>query len=192
MLSVPTCHRTRHARGSDRARRVVHGLGAAAEPGNSSEATASWVARRRRGLVPLISWVVTPPPLFCRIRSLRGARRPGRHGNRCARLTSILAPPQAAEHAAGARHVSIANPRSEPFHRRQAGRARPKAKRAPTRSRPCGRGAVPTDLDVLRCLARAIETARPPRGYTDDQVSSLRVRSRVPPSFQTLLPVSSS
>ena len=30
-------------------------------PGNSSEATAAWVARRRRGLVPLISWVVTPP-----------------------------------------------------------------------------------------------------------------------------------
>ena len=41
--------------------------------------------------------------------SLRGARRPGRHGNRCARLTSILTPPQATEHAAGARHVSIAN-----------------------------------------------------------------------------------
>ena len=46
--------------------------------------------------------------------------------------------------------------------------ARSRAKRAPANSSPRGRGAVPADLDVLWCLARAIETPRPPQQCVDD------------------------
>eukprot|EP00964_Phaeocystis_antarctica_P039580 scaffold22646_cov68-Phaeocystis_antarctica.AAC.1 len=40
--------------------------------------------------------------------------------------------------------------------------------RSGANSSPRGRGAVPADLDVLWCLARAIEAARPSQQCVDD------------------------
>ena len=62
----------------------------------------------------------------------------------------------------------------QPFSRARVGHARSRAKRAPAKSSPRDRGAVPADLDVLWCLARATEATRPPRRCMDDQASSLQ------------------
>ena len=50
-----------------------------------------------------------------RIATLRGTCRPVLHGPRCARPVSILCLSDAAEHAGGARHTSIADPSRSPF-----------------------------------------------------------------------------
>jgi hypothetical protein len=64
----------------------------------------------------------------------------------------------------GASHVSFVDPRRSPFRAPgRASHARSRAKRAPANSSPRVRGAVSADLDVLWCLARAIEAARPPQ-----------------------------
>ena len=76
--------------------------------------------------------------------------------------------------------------RQKPFSRARVGHARSRAKRAPAKSSPRDRGAVPADLDVLWCLARAIEAARLPRGCVDDQASSLQR-----PNFQNFVSTNS-
>ena len=98
-----------------------------------------------------------------------GTCRPGLHGPRCARLTSILGLFGAVEHACGASRMSFVDPRRSPvralglaMHARSRESA-PRAKRAPSNSSPRVQGAVPADLDVLWCLVRAIEAARPRR-----------------------------
>jgi len=63
-----------------------------------------------------------------RIATLRGTRRPGLDGPRCARLASILGLSGAVEHAGGASRVSIADPSRSRF------RALRLSMRAPERS----------------------------------------------------------
>ena len=67
--------------------------------------------------------------------------------------------------------------RQKTFSRARVGHARVRAKRALANSSPRGRGAVPADLDVLWCLARAVEATRLPRRCVDGQASSLQARN---------------
>eukprot|EP00964_Phaeocystis_antarctica_P040671 scaffold23261_cov51-Phaeocystis_antarctica.AAC.6 len=111
-----------------------------------------------------------------RIATLRGTCRPGLHGPRCARLTSVLGLSAAVEHAGWASRMSFVDPRRSRFRALGAGHARSGAKRAPANSSPRGRGAVPADLDVLWCLARAIETVRPPQHLSKRFVAAAAAR----------------
>ena len=67
---------------------------------------------------------------------LGGTRRPRPHGGRCARPMCILALSGASEHAPGASHVSISNPRRDPGWRCHRGSSATRRGQAPTRSRP--------------------------------------------------------
>eukprot|EP00964_Phaeocystis_antarctica_P018603 scaffold10265_cov58-Phaeocystis_antarctica.AAC.4 len=72
-----------------------------------------------------------------------GTRRPGLHGPRCARLTSIVGLSGAVEHAGGASRMSFVDPRRSPF------RALGLAMHAPERS-------------ALRLIRVSVDEARSP------------------------------
>ena len=89
--------------------------------------------------------------IFLRIKTRIFPSRPGLHGPRCARLTSILGLSGTVEHAGVAsRKVGRSSILGEaPFRALGLAMHAPRAKRAPANSSRRGRGAVPADLDVL-------------------------------------------
>ena len=122
-------------------------------------------AVRSRGLLdePLVVRETLQPHF---VRQLRGTSRPGLHGPRCARLTSILGLSGTVEHAGVASRMSFVDPRRSPFSRAGAGHARsqsearsgqfesPWTRRGPRRPRcPVGCG--------VYFSPRATEAARP-------------------------------
>ena len=73
-----------------------------------------------------------------RIATLWGTCRPGLHGPRCERLTSILGLSGAVEHAGGASRVSFVDPRRSPFRALGLAMRGSRAERAPAKSCPRG------------------------------------------------------
>ena len=106
---------------------------------------------------------------------LGGTRRPRPHGGRCARPMCILALSGASEHAPGASHVSISNPRRDPGWRCHRGSSATRRGQAPTRSRPWRPRAILADPDGLWWWARARGVARPPGRGLEPQATNLRV-----------------